>query len=164
MYRTGKSGETLAENSAPAAVISSSKNLLESLLRIVLDRSQIDYAAREDIPQLYRKTRTWPPAPPPAIRQLGTSPRPAVRVVADPHRLQMLAGLGHPHQHRPAPMQIHPHDLLTLVASFTGASFVVEREHLEHALGTHEERRPRSFITSEGTFLISTPEPPSIDR
>ena len=67
------SGETLAENSAPAAVISSSKNLLESLFRIVLDRSQIDYAAREDIPQLYRKTRTWPPAPPPAPRQHATS-------------------------------------------------------------------------------------------
>jgi AbiJ N-terminal domain 3/Abortive infection C-terminus len=41
--------------SDPAAAISSSKNLLESLFRIVLDRSQIDYAAREDIPQLYRK-------------------------------------------------------------------------------------------------------------
>jgi hypothetical protein len=41
--------------SDPAAAISSSKNLLESLFRIVLDRSQIDYGAREDIPQLYRK-------------------------------------------------------------------------------------------------------------
>jgi Abortive infection C-terminus len=40
--------------SDPAAAISSSKNLLESLFRIVLDRSQIDYGAR-DIPQLYRK-------------------------------------------------------------------------------------------------------------
>ena len=34
-----------------------------------------------------------------------------LRVVGDPHRLQPLAGLGHPHQHRPAPMQIHPDDL-----------------------------------------------------
>jgi hypothetical protein len=41
--------------SDPAAAISSSKNLLESLFRIVLDRSQIAYAAREDIPQLYRR-------------------------------------------------------------------------------------------------------------
>ena len=40
--------------SDPAAAISSSKNLLESLFRISLDRSQIDYEAR-DIPQLYRK-------------------------------------------------------------------------------------------------------------
>ena len=29
--------------------------MLESLFRIVLDRSEIDYGAREDIPQLYRK-------------------------------------------------------------------------------------------------------------
>jgi hypothetical protein len=35
--------------------------------------------------------------------------------VDDPHRLQMLAGLGHPHQHRTAPMQIHTYKLLTLV-------------------------------------------------
>jgi AbiJ N-terminal domain 3/Abortive infection C-terminus len=41
--------------SDPAAAISSSKNLLESLFRIVLDRSQIAYGAREDIPQLYRR-------------------------------------------------------------------------------------------------------------
>lgn len=41
--------------SDPAAAISSSKNLLESLFRIVLDRSQIDYGKTEDIPQLYRR-------------------------------------------------------------------------------------------------------------
>jgi hypothetical protein len=36
-------------------------------------------------------------------------------VVENPHRLQMLASLGHPHQHRTAPMQIHTDKLLTLV-------------------------------------------------
>jgi hypothetical protein len=41
--------------SDPAAAISSSKNLIESLFRIILDRAQIAYAAKEDIPQLYRK-------------------------------------------------------------------------------------------------------------
>jgi len=40
--------------SDPAAAISSSKNLLESLFRIILDRSALTYGAREDIPQLYR--------------------------------------------------------------------------------------------------------------
>ncbi|MEA2772990.1 MAG: hypothetical protein QOD93_5952 [Acetobacteraceae bacterium] len=40
--------------SDPAAAISSSKNLLESLFRIILDRSALSYGAREDIPQLYR--------------------------------------------------------------------------------------------------------------
>jgi hypothetical protein len=38
----------------PAASISSSKNLLESLFRIILDRSGVAYGQREDIPQLYR--------------------------------------------------------------------------------------------------------------
>ena len=38
-------------------------------------------------------------------------------VVGDPHRLQKLAGVGHPHQHRPAPVQIHSDDLPSLVCS-----------------------------------------------
>ncbi|OKH84210.1 hypothetical protein EB75_05325 [Mycobacterium sp. ST-F2] len=40
--------------SDPAAAISSSKNLVESLFRIILDRSAVTYGARDDIPQLYR--------------------------------------------------------------------------------------------------------------
>jgi AbiJ N-terminal domain 3/Abortive infection C-terminus len=40
--------------SDPAAAISSSKNLVESLFRIILDRSGVEYGRREDIPQLYR--------------------------------------------------------------------------------------------------------------
>ncbi|KUI16136.1 hypothetical protein AU191_00955 [Mycolicibacterium acapulense] len=40
--------------SDPAAAISSSKNLVESLFRIILDRSGVAYGQREDIPQLYR--------------------------------------------------------------------------------------------------------------
>jgi hypothetical protein len=40
--------------SDPAAAISSSKNLIESLFRIILDRSGVAYGQREDIPQLYR--------------------------------------------------------------------------------------------------------------
>jgi Abortive infection C-terminus/AbiJ N-terminal domain 3 len=41
--------------SDPAAAISSCKNLLESLFRIILDRAQISYAEKEDTPQSYRK-------------------------------------------------------------------------------------------------------------
>ena len=41
--------------SDPAAAISSSKNLVESLFRIILDRSSVAYGQREDIPQLYRR-------------------------------------------------------------------------------------------------------------
>lgn len=39
----------------PAAAISASKALLESLFRIILDQSQVAYANGDDIPQLYRK-------------------------------------------------------------------------------------------------------------
>jgi hypothetical protein len=39
----------------PAAAISASKALLESLFRIILDQNQVSYANGDDIPQLYRK-------------------------------------------------------------------------------------------------------------
>jgi hypothetical protein len=38
-----------------------------------------------------------------------------VTVVENPYRLQMFAGLGHPHQHRAATMQIHTDKLPTLI-------------------------------------------------
>lgn len=41
--------------SDPALAISSSKNLIESLFRMIVDRSGIGYEAKEDIPQLYGK-------------------------------------------------------------------------------------------------------------
>lgn len=44
-----------ALTSDPPAAISSSKNLIESLFRIILDSAQIDHEPKEDIPQLYRK-------------------------------------------------------------------------------------------------------------
>ena len=33
------------------------------------------------------------------------------RIILDPHRVQPLPGRRHPHDHRPAPMQINPHEL-----------------------------------------------------
>lgn len=39
----------------PAASISSCKSLLESLFRIILDQTGIEYAKGDDVPQLYRK-------------------------------------------------------------------------------------------------------------
>lgn len=45
--------DTLASD--PPAAISSSKNLIESLFRLILDSAQIDHEPKEDIPQLYRK-------------------------------------------------------------------------------------------------------------
>lgn len=42
-------------SSDPPSAISASKALLESLFRIILDQSQVQYARSDDIPQLYRK-------------------------------------------------------------------------------------------------------------
>lgn len=39
----------------PAATISSCKSLLESLFKIVLDQSSVEYPRTDDVPQLYRK-------------------------------------------------------------------------------------------------------------
>jgi hypothetical protein len=50
-------------------------------------------------------------------------------------------------------MQIHTHKLPSRVAFHQGASFVVKREQPQHPPGTHEERRPRSFIASGPSFL-----------
>ena len=74
-------------------------------------------------------------------------------VVEDPHRLQVLTGLGHPHDHRPAPMQIDTHDLLSCVRFAHRASFVVMDVSTPRVpRDGHEERRPRSFIASAATF------------
>jgi hypothetical protein len=37
------------------------------------------------------------------------------RLVGDPHGVQHLAGVGHPHDHRPAPVQIDTHNLAAVV-------------------------------------------------
>ena len=61
-------------------------------------------------------SRRSPPAPPP-----GASPARAITCRRYSGSLEIRTvssrspGLGHPHQHRPAPMQIHPDDLPTLV-------------------------------------------------
>jgi hypothetical protein len=48
-----------------------------------------------------------------------------LRVVADPHRLQHLAVLIGAADHRPAPVQVDPDELLAVVCCLTGASFTV---------------------------------------
>jgi len=42
----------------PAATISLCKSLLESLFKIVLDQSSVDYPRADDVPQLYRKAQS----------------------------------------------------------------------------------------------------------
>jgi len=66
-------------------------------------------------------------------------------IVDDADRLQPLARLGHPHQHRTAPMQIHA-DILPTVIVFAHRGLLRRdgREHPDDHSGVHEERRPRS--------------------
>src|SRR6478752_9514436 len=71
-----------------------------------------------------------------------------VPVVEDPHRLQMFAGLAHPHQHRTAPMQIHA-DTRRIRSQGPPLSWNNVNTSSMRARDGHEERRPRSFMTSE---------------
>ena len=60
---------------------------------------------------------------------------------------------GHPDDHRPPPMQIDSHELLTRIGfAHKGPPSSNGREHppvSTHLRESHEERRPRSFIASE---------------
>ena len=96
-------------------------------------------------------SRRWPPAPPPAPRR-PPGPSPAaddsgsleIRTVSQP-----LPGLGHPHQHRPAPMQIDPDELPDpRTSAHRGLLESMDVSTPSMRRGRHEERRPRSFIAS----------------
>ena len=84
-----------------------------------------------------------------------------VTVVENPYRLQMFAGLAHPHQHRAASMQIHTDKLPTLI-EFAHRG-LLRRNNMStpsmRARDGHEERRPRSFMTSRRVrkFEIQNP-------
>jgi hypothetical protein len=54
---------------------------------------------------------------------LGRQPR---RAAGDPRGAQLLAILGHPDQHRPAPVQVHAHDLRAVVRFRQGPPIVVD--------------------------------------
>jgi hypothetical protein len=57
---------------------------------------------------------------------LGDLGRQRHRIVVDARAAQPVAVLGHPHQHRPAPVQIDTHDLPSVVLCLHGgASFTV---------------------------------------
>ncbi len=106
----------------------------------------------------FAPTRRSPRAPPPATRRHGTSHQPARHgSLMNPYRLQMFAGLAHPHQHRPTSMQIHTDKLPTLI-EFAHRG-LLRRNNVStpsmHARDGHEERRPRSFMTSE---TVLTPQ------
>jgi hypothetical protein len=94
---------------------------------VVLDPAQREHLHSQRMRQMHARAQLGEGvrSPVPAIRRLehdvGCLAGAAhdllqvLRIVGDPHRLQLLTGVGHPHQHRPAPVQIHPHDLVSRV-------------------------------------------------
>jgi hypothetical protein len=60
-------------------------------------------------------------------------------------------------------MQIHTHKLPSRVGFQQGDSFVVKREQSQHPPGTHEERRPRSFIASGSVLPADAGDPDQFD-
>ena len=65
-------------------------------------------------------SRTWLPAPPRGSGRPSRSQPQRHRVVDDPHRRQLLAGFGLPHDHRPPPMQIDPDELPAVILVHRG--------------------------------------------
>lgn len=115
----------------PAAAISSSKNLIESLFRIILDRAQIDYAAKDDIPQLYRKVAELlelkAEAVPGSAKGSETSQqilRTLVTTVQSLAELRNELGIAHGQSTRSAALARHAR--LALNATVTIAEFVLD--------------------------------------
>jgi hypothetical protein len=73
------------------------------------------------------------------LRYLG---RQSERVVIDTHAAESLTVSGHPHDHRPAPMQIDTPPGVRRPLQTCGASFVGRCEHPAHPAGGHQERGP----------------------
>ena len=129
--------------SDPAAAISASKNLLESLFRIVLDSAQIDYGAREDIPQLYRQVA--------ALLQLKAESVPSsakgseasqqvlrtlVTTVQSLAELRNELGIGHGKSTRSVALARHAR--LALNATVTIAEFVLDTWQSRVSIGRLE--------------------------
>lgn len=84
----------------------------------------------------------------PVARSTPQATDPSATDPPNPHRLQVLTTLSHPHQHRPAPMQIHPPDLPTHIHFTHRGLLRCGSEHPRACLGTSRGAMPRSFIAS----------------
>ena len=107
-------------------------------------------------------TRKSPPAPPPATRRHATSPPAStsrsltIRTVS-----RCSPGLAHPHQHRAATMQIHtPTNCRPSIDFAHKGPPLFDGNNVStpsmRARNGHEERRPRSFMTSRGQVVVGT--------
>ena len=115
----------------PAAAISSCKNLLESLFKIILDRSGESYGASEDVPQLYRKVADLlalrAESVPESARASQTSQqilRTLVTTVNSLAELRNELGIGHGQSSRSAALARHSR--LALNATVTITEFVLD--------------------------------------
>ena len=115
----------------PAAAISSCKNLLESLFKIILDRSGVSYGGNDDVPRLYRKVAELlalnAEAVPESARASQTSQqilRTLVTTVSSLAELRNELGIGHGQSSRSAALARHAR--LALNATVTIAEFVLD--------------------------------------
>lgn len=115
----------------PPATISSCKNLLESLFKIILDRSQVEYATKDDIPKLYRKVAALlaldAESVPENARASKTSQqilRTLVTTVNSLAELRNELGIGHGQSQRS--MALARHARLALNSSVAVAEFILD--------------------------------------
>ena len=126
--------------SDPAAAISSSKNLVESLFRIILDRSSVAYAQREDIPQLYRRVADLLELKANSVPESAKGSESAqqilrtlVTTIQSMAELRNELGIGHGQSTRSAALARHAR--LALNATVTVAEFVLDTWHARVAGG-----------------------------
>lgn len=115
----------------PPAAISSCKDLLESLFKIILDRSQVSYSSSEDVPHLYRKVAQLlalnTESVPESARGSQTSQTILRTLVTTANSLAELRnelGVGHGRSARSAALARHAR--LALNATVTVAEFVLD--------------------------------------
>lgn len=121
-------------SSDPAAAISSSKNLVESLFRIILDHSGVVYGQREDIPQLYRYVADLLGLKADSVPQSARGSESAQQILRTlVTTIQSLAelrnelGIGHGQSKRSVALARHAR--LALNATVTVAEFVLDTWH-----------------------------------
>ncbi|WP_167542652.1 abortive infection family protein [Mycobacterium europaeum] len=126
--------------SDPAAAISSSKNLVESLFRIILDRSGVAYGQREDVPQLYRHVADLLELKADSVPESAKGSESAQQILRTlVTTIQSLAelrnelGIGHGQSTRSVALARHAR--LALNATVTVAEFVLDTWHARVVAG-----------------------------
>lgn len=124
----------------PPAAISSCKNLLESLFRIILDHSNVDYVSSHDIPKLYRKLAELlklnaeaVPDSSPASKTSQQILRTLVTTVQSLSELRNELGIGHGKSTRSVALARHAR--LALNSTVTIAEFILDTWHARVAAG-----------------------------